>query len=267
MIIGVTDESVELVDKWVKENEPGYPIVILADSSVEDALGVAYFPTAAVIDPEGKIIFAGSAGEYSSPLKKAMGDAEKGSVIPKVFSKFNKYLKAGNTGKAYDTVMGMLESGKLEGSELSWGRKLQTWLEGEAATALNEGKAKLEAGWVYLARKEVEGLDDSKVGYPNLAEVNAFIEQLEALENFKDEMKAGELYEDVKAELSEWEFGKAVKSYKQIYTKYSKTRIAAHARAAAEEIVNQGLPGIKKSCDNCRRKRQACSKHEESVKL
>ena len=136
MIIGVTDEKVSLVDKWVAENKPDYPIVILEDGTLEDALGVAFFPTAAVVDPDGIIIFSGSAGAYSSPLEKALKSATKGSVIPMVFAKFTKELKAGETGKAYDIVVGMVESGKLDGAELGWGRKLQTWLESEAESAL-----------------------------------------------------------------------------------------------------------------------------------
>ena len=267
MIIGVTDEKVSLVDKWVAENKPDYPIVILEDGTLEDALGVAFFPTAAVVDPEGFITYSGDSRSYSSPLKAALKNAKKGSVVPKAFNKFTKELKAGETGKAYDIVVGMVEAGKLEGSDLAWGRKLQTWLESEAKSALVQAKAKLEEGWYFEAFHLVAELDGSKVGYPNQAEVQSFLSEMEAADGFSTEMKGGKMFEEVEELKAEWEFTKAVNSYRRIYSKYPDSRIAVHARAAAEKIVDDKLPGLKKTCQKCSRKHRACSKHIEKVKL
>ena len=54
----MTDESPDLVDKWVKQYKPSYPIVILKSGKFEDFLGVKFFPTAAVIAPDGKLLYS-----------------------------------------------------------------------------------------------------------------------------------------------------------------------------------------------------------------
>ena len=105
------------------------------------------------------------------------------------------------------------------------------------------------------------------MGYPNKAEVQSFLSEMKAADGFSAEMKGGKIFEEVKELTAEWEYTKAVNRYRQIYSKYPDSRIAVHARAAAEEIVAEKLPGIKMTCDKCSRKRRACSKHAEKVKL
>ncbi len=267
MIIGVTDESVELVDKWVAAHRPKYPIVILEDSTLEDALQVQYFPTAAVINPEGIITYTGSAGTYSSSLKDALRDATKGSVIPKAFKKFISELEKGNIGKAYDYVAERIESGKLEGTDLSWGRRLQKWLDSLAAETLTNAKKRAEEGWIYYAHSAVEPYRESKVGFAVSADLEAFVTKLEATVDFDKEMKGGEMFVGLQELADDWEYVQIIGKLKSIYKKYPDTQIGKIARAEAESIVEKGWPGMKQVCDNCRRKREACEKHAEKVKL
>ena len=267
MIIGVTDESVELVDKWVAENKPEYPIVILENSAVEDSLQVQYFPTAAVVTPEGVISYTGDAGSYSSSLKKALKGATKGTVIPKAFSKFKKELKKGNQAKAYDSVASMVSGGRLEGSDLSWGRKLQAWLESSSADALKNGEAKFKDGWYLLSLEMVEPFRDSEVGFPNSAAIEKFVADMEASPTYKDEIKGGEMFEAARVFADEYEWTDFVNGLKKIYSKYPELEIGKHARKRAEQIVKDGWPGLKSACNNCRRKQRACDKHAEKIKL
>lgn len=267
MVIGVTDEAEGLVDRWVEENEPGFPIVILANSSVEDAIGVQFFPTAAVVGPDGVITYSGSAGAYSKSLKEALAGAEKGSLIPKALSKVEDALKENDHAGAYEEVVEELEGGKLEGRELAWARKLKDWLEGLAVDDLAAGRALVEEGYLFRAFMKLDPYREIDAAYPNRGEIVAFLEELEGRDEFQAEMKGGELFEEVDELMREWEFVKAIKVCRKVYKKYPDSQIALKARAFAEEVVAEGLPGAKPTCDKCRRKRRACSKHEESVRL
>src|SRR5688572_27350437 len=101
VIIGVTDEDPAIVEKWLgkMKTKPSYPIAILADGKLEQALGVQAFPTQGVIDPTGTITFAGHGGE--SELSKALADATKGGIWPKKLDKIVAMIRGGDHAKAY----------------------------------------------------------------------------------------------------------------------------------------------------------------------
>jgi hypothetical protein len=267
VIIGVTNEKESLVDAWVAKNNPGYPIVILANEEIENALQVRAFPAAGVVDSKGMITYAGSGHGYSSALKKALSKATKGTVIPKALDKVSKALDDNEVGLAYDLLADHLSSGKLEGKDLSMARKLSTYLESEAEEALEDAKEDLADGWIYRAHELIRGQAESKTGFPNAVELQAMIVEIKGATGFEAEMKGGKMYAEVESLLTELEYVKAVKSYRQIYSKYKESAIAEHARSAAAKLVDDRMTGMKDSCQKCSRKGRACSKHFEDVKL
>ena len=62
--------------------QTGYPIAIL-NGELEKQLGVPGYPWSGILDPDGNLIYAGSAGAYDAPLKKGMKVAKPGSIWPK----------------------------------------------------------------------------------------------------------------------------------------------------------------------------------------
>ena len=262
----MTDEPSDLVDSWVAKNKPSYPIAILKDKKFEDFLGVRFFPTGAVIDPEGKLLYAGSVGELSGPLGDAMSEAEKGPLYPKVLAKAVKYLRAGDLDKSYGELLKLLESGKVEEADLAAVTRFREYLEGLAAAALQDGKKLFDEGFVLRSVREIEPYAESQPPFPATAECRAFLTRLEELPAFKAEMRGGELYAEAEALKDSMEFTDAVKAYKSVYKKYDGTLIAEKARNEVDELVKKGMPGYAPYCDSCRSDGRACRKHREEVK-
>ena len=239
MIIGVTDEPPALVDHWVETVKPIYPIVSMENGELEEFLGVKFFPTGAVVTPEGTLLYSGSAGGTSGPLDEALDDAAKGALLPKAFSKVQKKIDAGDRSGAYAELVKLLDApkSKLDEAEQATGRRWRTWIEDTTNAELAEAKLKLEEGWVYKAWVPAEPLAESKVEFPATPDARALLEQLEEVEEFKDEMKGGEMYAEAAAlSRSKNTREDALELLDKIAKKYADRKIGAHAAKAAEDL-------------------------------
>ena len=65
----------------------------------------------------------------------------------------------------------------------------------------------------------------------------------------------------------EGEFTKAFEQYKTVVKTCADAKIVVPARAAAERLIKDGMPGFKKACNSCRSAKRACAKHKEEMKL
>jgi hypothetical protein len=264
----VTDEEPELVEKWILKSKAAYPIVILENRDFESFLNVKGFPTAAVIGPEGTLDWVGSAGATSGPVSKALSGAKKGSIWPKKLSKVAKLMGAGDYAKSYAEIRKLVEGGKLaEGEELEMGRMFQAYLEDQAAAGLAAGRAAQEAGRVYEAVQAVERFVAAKPAFPATADCKALLAELKAMPTFKKEMKGGAMMKEAAALVGEREYTEAVELYLKVMKSCKGAQVADLARAEAQSLVDEGMPGYKGTCDACMRARKACSKHHEDVKL
>jgi hypothetical protein len=264
-VIGVTDEAVELVDEFVARYKPTFPIAITGNKGFDDALGVKGFPTHAVIDPDGTLAYAGYSAE--SALSDALGGASKGSIFPKKLDKASKLIKQGSFALSYAEVRKLVDAGGLDDELDLWAKRFQTFLEGRSATAVAEAKKLMEKGRIFEAHAEVKGYADAAPAFPNAEDVKKLLAELEAIPTFADEMKAGPKYLEAQALEREHDYSGAVDAYKKLYKKYGETKIAAAARARAEELIAEGMPGFQAACETCGKAKRACAKHKEAVKL
>lgn len=270
VVIGVTDEPPSLVDGWVKDVKAEFPIVSLKDGGFEDFLGVRFFPTVAVIDPEWKLAYSGSSAGYGDALDAALDRAERSPLFPKVFKKVTKSLREGEYGDAYDELLKLLEKEKLEGDEeVEVGGRLRAYLEGLAADALSGARELVEGKRVYEAVLLAEPFAEAEPAFPATPELAAFLEELEADPNYKREIAGGKKFLDAEEEENAGEFLDAFKAYRSIWKKYEGARVADLAHEKAKLILDEGRPGWEQHCDVCRQSRSytACPKHREKVSL
>ena len=263
----MTDEPPALVDKWVSKVKPTYPVVSLKTGEFERFLGVRFFPTAAVIAPDGKLAYTGSAGAVSGPLGDAMRGARKGSMYPKVLAKATKYLRADELDKSYGELLKVIEGGKVSEGDRPMVELFRSYLEGVAQTALEEGTKLEETGRIHAAVGRVERFARAKSAFPASESCRALLSQLEALPNFKKEMKGGERFLEGQEEEEAGEFLDAFKTYKAVMKKYAGTRIAEVARGEAQRLLQDGKPGYQGHCMSCKKGRRACDKHRAKVTL
>ena len=265
VVIGVTDEDPALVDAWVAKNKPDYPIAILGSGKFQGALGLKGFPHAAVIGPDGKLSYTGSAWEYSTVLEEALEGATKGPVSAKSLSKATKLMLSGELSKCYAEVLKVLESSKLEERERAQAEYFREFLEARGAEALADAQS-LQTTLVYRAVALVEPLAEADPPFPQTAPCKELLATLEALPDFKLEMKGGKAFAAAQEVHDEGEYTEAAKAYLKVADKYEGLRVGATALARARTLITKRLTGYVKTCPKCKQARRACDKHHEVVK-
>jgi hypothetical protein len=267
VVIGVTDEPPELVDGWVEAVKAEFPIAALANKEFERFLEVGFFPTAAVISPDGTLAYSGSAGMISGPLDKAMSKAEKGSIWPKKLSKVVSTLSKGDENKAYGALLKLIEGGKLDEETQSSADFIKEYLEGRAESALKSAETQTGRNFILKAVRVLEPYAEASPPYPATPKCVAMIEKLEAMPTYKKEIKGGEKVLEAEEVEGEGDFTEAFEIYKSVTKKYEGTKIADLARTRAEVLIEEGMIGFQVSCNNCRRAKKACPRHKEEASL
>lgn len=265
MLIGVTDEEPAVVEAWLKRMKPTYPIAITR-GAFERQINVPHFPYSAVIGPDGKIAFAGNAGMGEGALDEAMARSKKQPLWPKSLAKINK-LMLGDAIKAYAELRKLVDGGKVAEEDRPHVETFVAYLEGQAQAALEEARTLRDKGFVAKAVRRVEPYATATPPFPATADGQALLKELQALPDFKKELSGGEAYLAAEELEGEKEFLDAFEAYKSLAKKFAGTRIAENARAQAERIRSDGLPGFESACDGCRKGGRACDKHKKDVKL
>lgn len=260
----MTDEPADLVEKWLTSAKPTYPVAILKNAdAIESFLNVKGFPSAGVVDPQGTVRFAGWSGDSEKALGNALAEAKKAPLWPKSLAKVTKLIQE-NQAAAYAEVKKLLEGGKLAPEDAKVAESFRAHLEGQAASALADGRKSLEDGFVARAHARAKPYAS---GFPASADCAKLIQELEALPDFKKEMAGGAEFAAVGELLDEDEYTEAFEKYKSIGKKYAGTKIGENALKDAKRLISDGLPGFQPTCEECRNKRRACDRHKEDVKL
>jgi hypothetical protein len=265
VIIGVTDEEPEVVEAWLARAKPKYPIA-RTKGEFEDQINVPHFPYSAVIGPDGNITYAGNAGGGESKIDEGLKDSKKEALWPKTLAKVTKLMQ-GDPVKAYGELKKMLAEAKVAEADKGHVDAFVAYLETRAQGALTAAKAAYEQGYVLKALREVEAYSAADPPFPSTADSLALVKELQALPNFKKEVSGGESYLEAERFEKDYEFLEAFEGYKSVYKKFGGTKIADIARADAERILKDGLPGFFRLCEDCVTTKRACEKHFKDVKL
>lgn len=269
MLIGVTDEPPSLVDEWMDKVQPEYPIVCLKNGDLEKFLGVQFFPTAAVIAPDGTLAFSGSAGAVAGPLGKALRDATKTPLFPKVFKKVSKALREGDYEKSRAELAKLIERGRWDEGEEAAAAQLLQYHEDLAVEALARAETSKKARRVYDAVQALAPFAEVEPELAVSAKLRAFLAELEAMPDYSKEMSGGEDFAEAEALERSYEFEDAFNAYKSISKKTEGTWIGELALEHARRLMDSGRPGWSQHCNACRASRQqsACEKHQKKVRL
>ncbi len=265
MVISVTDEPLELVESWIAEVGATHPIVVMPEGQLEKVIGVEYFPTSAVFYGR-EMQWKGSAGEAASRLEPVQKMASKEPVYPKKLAKVIKSMKKGMPSNALQDLRKI--AGKLEGRDASWAARLDAFLVESSAKAFAASAAAIEAGYWARGVELAQPYLGKSSPFPRAAETQAQLDMLKSEALYSKEMAGGALFQKAQDLEKAQEYLDAFKVYKSILKKSAGCKIAEHAQEAAQRLIEEGKPGFKPSCPNCRRnKGRACSKHLEKVKL
>lgn len=265
MIIGVTDEKEDVVDKWfATKKKTGYPIVIL-NGDLEKMLGVPHFPFNGVIDPDGKIAYAGDSPE--AVLKKSMKAAKPGSMWPKKLVGAATLLRNGKIGEAWVELQTVKTAGGLDDREKGVSEKFITYVSEVSSSAVKSAQELLKQDRVFAAMKKAESIANAKPELPATPDAAKLVAEIKALPTFDLEMKGGELFAGALAKEEAQDYIAAVNGYKDVMKKAEGSKIADAAKKQAELLIQKGMPGFEPVCDKCNKAKKACEKHAKPMKL
>jgi hypothetical protein len=140
VVIGVTDEGRDLVDRYVAKNSPKYPIVIESvDSGKTFGLQGGY-PTQYVIDTQGKIAWAGNFFE-SEPkadeiLEKLLASARIGPELTGKLAPAGKLLEARKFPEAHAALTKAAADAAAPEADRKAAADAVKWIEEEGAAGL-----------------------------------------------------------------------------------------------------------------------------------
>ena len=266
----MTDESPDLVRKWLASAKPEYPVAILkaeSASQIEGFLQLQGFPTAAVIDPNGLVSFAGISWDSEKALESAQAGPTKSPLWPKALAKVNGLLGKDQPQKAYAELVKLLDAKTLSADDQKTAEGFRGYLEGQAGQALTESRSDQKNGYVARAATRLEPYASASPPFPASAECATLLKELQALPDFKKEVSGGGEYDAVDELLGKHKYLEAIQKYAAIGKKYAGTRIGENAIKTAKQMVADGMAGFQHTCMECRKKSRACEKHEKEVKL
>lgn len=245
--------------------KPTYPIAITG-GAFERQINVPHFPFSAVIGPDGSIAYAGNTGGGEKILDEALARSKKEPLWPKSLAKIAKLMR-GDPLKAYAELRKLVDGGKVAEADKPYTDTFVAYLEDQARAALDDARAQKENGHVLKAVRAIERYARAVPAFPSTAESADLLKELQAAPDFKKELAGGEAYLEGEQLEKEKEYLDAFDAYKSVAKKFAGTRIGENARAQAERIRSDGLPGFAKACEDCYRGKRACGKHKVDVKL
>lgn len=230
VVVGVTNESVGLVETSIENQSQTYPIALVRGGSADSAYGVKGFPTVVLVGPDGTVL-TNKDRHPESAIVEALNSVV---LIPllegKKYSSINKAIKKKDLGKAWKAASAMLAKNP-EDAQLTG---LLESLESSFESGFNGAVAKTEKGAFGAAAESLEKLADRYKGYTRAKEALQKAKAIKKNPDASDDLKAHAMLNKAKAEFKKGKKanrkkGKAICA--KILKSYPNTPTAEKARA------------------------------------
>jgi len=229
VVVGVSNEPTGLLEKHIEKKGIAYPIAKTKGGDIDKMYGVKGFPSGAIVDPYGRIVWMGNPGGVPrSQIEELLALT---SFVPTIddddYKKINKLILAQDFGKALAELDKLLV--KDAENELLTAAKGD--IDGLLERKLEQADAATQSG-------------DYGLAVAIYADVQTFFKGTQAAKDAKLKQKAVEKDPAAKDELAaakkmakgdeaqmNGDFEKAAKVYKGIVKKFPETKCAERAQA------------------------------------
>jgi hypothetical protein len=207
VVVGVTNEPESLVKKHVEKFGMEFPVARVRGESADGPYGIRGFPSAFLIDPRGRIAWAGHPGnlEESEIQKHFARVVYVAPLADERYAKINAALAKREYGKAHaalDKALAQAPGDAALSSALASIQAGAKVLAEDAAAAAQTG----QYGFAAELHAEAARLFD---GLPQAEEAEAALAALEKLPEAKDELAAYRLLSEARAALAKGDESKA----------------------------------------------------------
>jgi hypothetical protein len=217
------------------------------------------------VDPAGSLAYVGFSPE--SALSDALKEADGRPFWPKRLSGVVDRIAKGDPVRAWADLSRVLAKGKLDAVEAERAERLRLFLEEHAERELARGRELREAGVVYRAVVAVRPIAEAAPPFASSEAASALLAEMEAMEGFRKEMKAGESFEEARVLEIERRYDEAFEAYKEVVARFEGTALADVALARARVLIEDGKIGYRRDCEACASEDEACERHREEAEL
>jgi len=259
----VSDEETGLIEKYVEKHKIGFPIARLGSGEFEKAIGVTGFPTSALIDPRGKLVWTGHPAMADGKIGDALKGSKKTPLLPAALADVEKLLDKKQFGAAHGALAQLKDGGKLAQADAAAAQALLDYIEKRSEALHRQIADGITAEDFFGAWRAMNQLATGFVPMPGATEAVAKVEEWKQDPAMMAEVDAGEKLAEAAELEDEGEFEAAYKIYKAIVKKHKDTKGAARAAAKARELDEGAKRKIDKSCGECRQLGRACVRHSK----
>jgi len=230
VIVGVTNESASLVESSISSTNANYPIGMVTGGSADGAYGVSGFPTVVLVGPDGEVL----SNKERHPEAAIVEALKRVVLIPslegKQYSSINKALDKKDLGKAWKSIVAMLEKNPAD-EQLAATKES---IEKTFGSRFDSAVAAVEKGAYGGAVESLDKLASRFKGYTRASEASDMIKAIKKNPDAKDDLKAHGLLRKAKAEFAKGKKASREKGQglcEKIVKSYPKTPTAEKARA------------------------------------
>jgi hypothetical protein len=235
VLVALTDEARGLVDKFIATTNATHPIVI-EGSDTTDAWGVKGFPSSFLVDPDGKIAWAGNPGGLKdSQIEELLTRVRLAPKLPKSLEGVGKEIEKSKYSDALKKLDSAIADGKLSREDTTVAEETRTWLTGKGEGWIASAKAAEGAGDFYEAAKALEMAKDGFKGHDISVQAEAQLKELLADEGRKKEIDGGKALDLARDRAAKMKEKDAAAMFKAIASKFRGTKAGEKAELLAQK--------------------------------
>jgi hypothetical protein len=236
-VVAVTDEARAKVDAFVAATKARHAIVIESTDSAA-AYGIQGFPSAYLIDVDGRIAWAGNFSQEIPPdlFERELAKVRLAPRLPAALTAAQPLLDGKKYAAAWAEIRKALDGGTLAGADKEAAEKGLAFIAETARKPL-DAAAKLDAsgdaGGAVAAYEKVA--EDFK-GSPCADEATAAVAAILAVPAKKKEVEGTRKWADVQRKIADMSPIKAIPVVRAFLMSYKQTRAGAEAKTRLEEL-------------------------------
>lgn len=239
VVISVTDEPRSKVDAWIESTGQTSPILIEESSSMRD-FGFNAFPSAALIGPDGEVLYAGSPGGINEQLiEQHLGSVRLMPELPDSLSDVAKAYGKNSYDDAIKKLERHLAGERLEDADRAVAQEFLDGVLADGKSGIATAKKLADGGDPYASWKRLEKLVDAYGKHDIGVEAAKAQDALENDDAAKDELKAGEKWAKLTSKLSDLSKKKAIKALESFVKKYGETKAGQTAQKRLVALQKQ----------------------------
>ena len=262
VVITVSSESADAVEKWIKKYEVKRPVAI-GFNRAYDLNGV---PDSMLIGIDGKVLWHGHPSTFErTTIDQALTGAKPAIVLPGL-EDVQTMRRSKDFGAAYRKAKQLLDAGGL-----SDGAKAQAtdWMQGyeravtEALAAADKAEAAKD---VFAMFEALQPAADWHQGVPGADVAKQRFDKLMADGKNKREVDAGRRMATARHKESTQEFDAAYAIFKELSQQFGQTKAGKEAAVLMKAYEKDGKLGFDPTCSYCKANGVACATHKKKKK-